>query len=125
MSNLIETFAFAVKSIVSSGVACFAISIHLSFKPMGNDRSTGCRNKRLNNRFFTITSNGEISIIDQSRLASDSFSGADRLHGKNEITERRAYTSSPSGQNITSGIRRFKVSAAILFFTKKFLAESD
>ncbi|CAH0390619.1 unnamed protein product, partial [Bemisia tabaci] len=48
---------------VSSGVACFAIyrSIrHLN--PRENDRLQGVRSEHLNNRFFTIASNGEISI---------------------------------------------------------------
>ena len=69
-----HSLCFLLTSI--SGVACFAI---YRFKPNAPCHlnlwkwidQQGVRTEHLRNRFFTVASNGEISIIDHSRLATD------------------------------------------------------
>ena len=54
----------------TDGVVCFAIYRFICRLNLWKriDKQ-GVRNERLNDRFFTIASNGKISIIDHSRLA--------------------------------------------------------
>ena len=55
----------------SMGMACFAMYwfiCHLN--PWQRIDKQGVRDEHLDNRFFIIASNGEISIIDHSRLAT-------------------------------------------------------
>ena len=67
--------SLASSKINSSSVACFAINrlmCHLNL--LKRIDKQGARNEHLNNRFFTTASNGKISMVDHSYLATDQHS---------------------------------------------------
>ena len=57
---------------LASGVECLAIYRLIGhFNLWKRIDKQGVRNEHINNRFCTVASNGKISIVDQSRLATE------------------------------------------------------